>query len=356
MIYPSNTYQNAIHGVMGRILHYWNKKTKTWEEIPRPDPVHLAKTFAYELREFASYSYPLPRMSLDAYLATVSGKRRKRYERAKPQAELGRDWGFPNQFVKLEAANASKPGPHVPRVITDPGPTYNMLLGTFIKPIEHHVFRMFANLEVYPPIMKGINSAATAELFHLKWSRFADPIAIGGDGSRFDAHTSPEIQSVLEHQVYYNFYPGDPVLEKLLKSSLKRKVVFRTVDGILRYTLQSRGSGDHNTGVGNTIISYTCLRTWRRMCGVDFEISVNGDDWTVIMERVDEWKFRNGCVDYYLSLGYRMVLEDTVDIFEKIDFCQTHPVKTENGHLMVRDFNLARVKDSNTFRVRSREE
>jgi hypothetical protein len=63
----------------------------------------------------------------------------------------------------------------------------------------------------------------------------------------------------------------------------------------------------------------------------------NGDDGVVIMEKQDEHKF-DGFHDYCKELGYFMKMEKPVYHIEHITFCQSRPVLTGKGYVMVRQF------------------
>jgi hypothetical protein len=70
----------------------------------------------------------------------------------------------------------------------------------------------------------------------------------------------------------------------------------------------------------------------------------NGDDCTIIIEKCDLHKM-DGFHEFAKSCGYYMVIEEPVSQMEKIDFCQTRPIRTAKGVIMVRNFPLAAAKD-----------
>lgn len=62
----------------------------------------------------------------------------------------------------------------------------------------------------------------------------------------------------------------------------------------------------------------------------------NGDDCVVFLERAHEAQFRAGVVEWCTRFGFRMEVEPTVDVFERIEFCQMHPVLGPDGYRMMR--------------------
>jgi hypothetical protein len=80
--------------------------------------------------------------------------------------------------------------------------------------------------------------------------------------------------------------------------------------------------------------------------GVDIRFINNGDDCVVFMERWHEQGFVEGLDAWFLEMGFRMTREPTVDQLEDVEFCQMRPIKVATGWTMVRNFDVAREKDS----------
>jgi len=79
--------------------------------------------------------------------------------------------------------------------------------------------------------------------------------------------------------------------------------------------------------------------------GIHVSLANNGDDCVVIMETADLDKFTGGLDEWFLEMGFSMKVECPVYEIEHIEFCQTHPVWTPNGYVMVRNFPKALSKD-----------
>jgi acylphosphatase len=85
--------------------------------------------------------------------------------------------------------------------------------------------------------------------------------------------------------------------------------------------------------------------SYATMLGIDCELANNGDDCVVIMEQGDEAKFREALSGWFRKRGFAMTVEETVDEFERIEFCQTHPVQLSTGWRMVRNLSAILQKD-----------
>lgn len=348
-VWPSNNGNNASQGVAARILAV--KGEGGWVPPVKPS-VDLRERFRPLLKEFAYYTTHVLPMTDDQYIESLDNSRKSRYRNA--WIKQGR-MGKAQQFVKLEPADQSKKIP-VARIITDPGPLYNMTIGLYVKPLEKAIFNSLTEWLGYPVVLKGFNAVEQARHIRDSWDSFADPVCISGDASRFDAHTGVPIRRDLELEVYALFLKGDLRILTLMRRYLSTDVVCRTRDQVLKYRMSSRKSGEHNTGLGNSVITVFMVILWCNSKHINFRLHNNGDDWFVIINRVDINTFLSGSLDYFRSNGYSMVLEKPVFDFEEIDFCQTKPVMGPSGYVMVRDPRKALVKDLQTHRVRSPKE
>lgn len=345
-VWPRNNGNNASQGVAARILAV---KGKNGWVVPKQPSVDLRERFKHLLREFSYYATQVHPMTDEQYIDSLDNSRKSRYRNAwflKPKI------GKAQQFVKLEPADITKKEP-VARIITDPGPTYNMTIGLYVKPMEKAVFSALSEWLGYPVVLKGFNSAEQARHIRDSWEVFANPVCVSGDASRFDAHTGVAIRRDLELEVYRLFLRGDDKILKMMEGYLSTDVVCRTRDQVLTYRMNSRKSGEHNTGLGNSVITVFMVIKWCRDKNVDFRLHNNGDDWFVILESKTLSWFLDGALDYFSTNGYSMVLEEPVYEFEQIEFCQTKPVMGPLGYVMVRDPRKALVKDLQTYRVRT---
>lgn len=255
-------------------------------------------------------------------------------------------------FVKGEAVKltAAKPDP-APRVIQPRSPRYNVLVGRYLRPLEHKVYDAIA-LAFHeagisggsPVVFKGINSEQAAQIMREKWDRFHRPRGMGSDATRFDQHVGPQALD-WEHSVYVRCYRGSPELASLLKLQIDNLGFVRASDGALKYKVKGcRMSGDMNTSLGNCLIMCGLVYAFAREHGLKLELANNGDDCQIICEAKDiptVAKFG----PWALKFGFQMVMEPAVEEFEHLEFCQTKPVFMGGAWRMCRDPSKALSKD-----------
>lgn len=251
-------------------------------------------------------------------------------------------------FVKAEKINLTKKGDPAPRVISPRSPRYNVEVGRYLKPIEERVYKAIGKVFGMKTVFKGLNARQSGQLMADKWGRFKRPVAVGLDASRFDQHVSKQALS-WEHKQYIKCFPrGKRQLGRLLSWQLANKCVGFCSDGKLKYVTDGgRMSGDVNTALGNCLLMCAMVWSYCKSVGLNsFELANNGDDCVVVMECGDLSKFMSGVDGFFLKLGFTMVVEEPVYELEQIDFCQTRPVWTDAGYIMVRDPRCAISKDS----------
>jgi hypothetical protein len=198
-------------------------------------------------------------------------------------------------------------------------------------------------------IMKGLNASQVAQAIVAKCDRYGEFVFVGMDASRFDQHVSVPMLR-WEHSVYKLFFFGTKVLRRLswiLDLQLFNKGFAYFADGIVKYTTEgSRMSGDMNTGLGNCLIMCALLWTYFNQLGIQYEVINNGDDCGIIFEKRNLNKFnKQHCIDWFLTMGFKMAIEDPVFVIEEIEFCQSHPVSVDGDWIMVRNVEAATTKD-----------
>jgi len=246
-------------------------------------------------------------------------------------------------FLKAEKINFSAKVDPAPRVIQPRDPRYNVEVGRYLKVFEHTVYDGYEKTFGYPVMLKGRNATQQATAFRESWDSFVDPVAVGLDASRFDQHVSVDALK-FEHR-FYNAKFQSAELRELLKWQLFTKGIGRAKDGHVRYTVHgSRMSGDMNTALGNCIIMASIVLAYFEHVGIEARLHNNGDDCTVICERKN-FHLMSGIDQWFTEFGFKLTQEPVVDVFERIEFCQTHPVWTESGWRMVRNPFTAMSKD-----------
>nr|UQB76128.1 RNA polymerase [Flumine tombus-like virus 14] len=287
------------------------------------------------------------------FVQSYEGRKRTVYEEA--LVELREGYGTIEEdaqvhvFIKNEKTDRTTKQDPVPRVISPRSPKYNLRVGRFLKKIEHRVFKAIGDLFEHPTVMKGYDIHRTASLMREKWEMLDNPVAIGLDASRFDQHVSIEALQ-FEHSMYMDWFATkkDRVkLARLLRLQEKNHCVGYTPDGIIKYTTEgTRMSGDMNTSLGNCILMCGMIWTFLRERGIKGHLANNGDDCVVFVEKRDLEKFSIGLSDWFIKLGFNMVVEEPVQEFEQIEFCQTKPIFDGISWVMCRNPHTAIPKDA----------
>jgi hypothetical protein len=144
-----------------------------------------------------------------------------------------------------------------------------------------------------------------------------------------------------EHSIYESAYPGDARLKKLLRAQLMNKGSFRAPDGRVSYQRQGgRMSGDINTSLGNVLVMSSMCFCYAKAIGLqNFEFIDDGDDCGFIVESEQLEQLRAPLKEWFLQLGFEMTVEEPVYELEKVVFCQSQPVWTPQGYVMVRQLS-----------------
>lgn len=337
-VHDNNT-KNFVRGVSERVF-----AVESQGELvppPRPNPGHFEEVMGHFRRQYGHGVVVTTPWSHDEFVATYEGRRATIYQAAVESLRtepVNRRDAFSSSFLKAEKIGFYLKGDPAPRLIHPRDPRYNVEVGVFLKKIEHDVYRNVDRVWGGPTILKGYNARQVGGIMHDKWSSFKKPVAIGLDASRFDQHVSVDALR-FEHSVYLQHFAGIDRnrLRMLLGWQLRTPCFGRASDGRVKYTVEGmRFSGDMNTGMGNCLLMSGMVWSWAKHCGVDVKLANNGDDCTVILEQTDMARFLEGMCDWFRGLGFTMKVEQPVYDMERIEFCQTHPIWTPEGWVMVR--------------------
>lgn len=332
-VHDSNL-RNAVRGIVERVL-------LNADLVPPPDiadgAIHRLDKFARHLDALAS---PTARLTREEFVGMYKGRKMWAYLEAARSLEADhlteRD-AYIKAFIKAEKINFTKKSDPAPRIIQPRDPRYNVELGRYLKHLEPRIFKTIRKVFGGHTVFKGMNALETGRRLRAKWDRFADPVGIGLDASRFDQHVRPG-HLRWEHARYQQWYPGDAYLKWILSMQLKNRGVAHCNDGSVRYVVDGcRMSGDMNTSLGNCLLMCALVWSYCDELQLQFELANNGDDCVVIVERRDVHRFTSGLKQWFLEMGFTMKVEEPVDQFERVEFCQAHPIWTPEGWIMVRD-------------------
>lgn len=345
----NNNLVNLTRGIRERVFAV--ESGGRLMQPPRPDPGFLARELATEARKLDGLAPPTTRYTYDEFVDTYTGRRRSIYQAAVASLAslpVHRRDASSKAFLKAEKiAFYAKEDP-APRLIHPRDPRYNVEVGRFVKRIEHGVYHAVDQMWGERTILKGYNAADVARILRRKWDRFDRPVAIGLDASRFDQHVSVDALK-WEHDRYLAYFVGHDreELARLLSWQLSTKCFARCDDGRIKYTVEGmRFSGDMNTGLGNCLLMSSMVHAWCRQQGIDAELGNNGDDCALILDarQVGQLNIDAMC-QWFRKLGFTMKVEEVVDVFERIEFCQSNPVWAGDAWVMCRKHRHAMAKD-----------
>lgn len=334
---------NLVRGVAERVLY--NSVDGVLVPVMKPKDDVFKRL--YPLRNMVLRNTPSTTVvAREDYPMLYSGRKRAIYESAVQSLSAKacqRSDSYCSTFVKAEKINFSSKVDPAPRVIQPRSPRYNVEVGRYLKCFEKSVFGGFAKTFGYDVILKGLNAEGVAKQLRENWTHFRKPVAIGLDASRFDQHVS--VDALKFEHTFYNMKFQSPELARLLSWQLRNKGFGRCDDGFVKYETDGcRMSGDINTGLGNCIIMCSIVLEYFKVHNLKARLSNNGDDCIVICESHDLYKL-DGIDAWFREFGFKLTREPTVDVFERVEFCQTQPVFTGCGWRMVRNPFTASSKD-----------
>jgi len=341
------TLSNTMRGVVERIftVDYGNGPQKPYpqsEEGFRSATRHAWRYISRNISDISKYS-------VDQFIGHYDDARiRRRYQQAFASLAVlpvNRRDSNVKAFVKAEKTNFSAKRDPAPRIISPRDARYNLEVGLFVKPIEGALYKRLNEMCGGTTVMKGLNSVEVGKAVEEIWNSFSNPVAVAFDAKRFDQHTGRAALR-FEQRVYAAHYHGGEKDEfkRLLKWQLESRCRSYMDEGVLKYKMGIRASGDMNTGLGTCLIACSLVHSFCVDAKLNYRLINNGDDCVLVLEQCDLHKL-DGLFEHCKSAGYHMELEEPVYRMEHIDFCQSHPIPTARGVTMVRQYPESIAKD-----------
>lgn len=290
----------------------------------------------------SKFSRKVPRMSADEYIALYAGNKRKIYEKAKrslAHEPINVKDSWIKGFVKKDKFDLSQKPDQVPRLIQPRTPRYNLELGRFVKPMEKVIYEEINEMYGHTVVMKGLNAEERGKILKSHWDDIPDPVCVMLDQARFDQHTRKQAIRY-EHKSYMNHVEtkDKAKLHRLLQWQLETRGTIYTKEGKIKYRMKDgvRCSGDTTTSLGNMILMADMMYEYIIKKKIQYRFFLDGDDGGLIVSRKDLHLIFD-LVDWFATLGYVTILEEAVDTFEQINFCQSNPVWNGERYIMCRN-------------------
>jgi len=338
----NNSIANLTRGVGERVLFTNNRLDKP---IIPVDGIFVNRLASYREQLVNDIGFQSP-VTHQQFVDFYKGPRKLIYQRAVDGLVMEpvrhRD-AYLKTFVKAEKLNFNVKYDPAPRVIQPRNPRYNVEVGCYLRPLEKKIYDAIDNIFQSPTIMSSYNAFKQAAVLKEKWDSFSNPVCIGLDASRFDQHVSKQALE-FEHTVYDSIFHSKK-LRMLLKMQLFNRGIARASDGWFTYEKEgSRMSGDMNTSMGNKLLMCFMAKYYLSTLNFRCEFANNGDDCLIFTERKN-LKGLDDMEKIFESFGFNIVRETPVTEFERIEFCQTKPVKCNGIWRMVRNVTTCLTKD-----------
>lgn len=274
------------------------------------------------------------RGSRSAYVATFTDSRRHGYASAALSLETEplseKDFGS-TVFPKTEKTEKA------PRVIIYRGLRFNVELGCYLKLNEHKIYQGINRIFRHRVVMKGRSLIQRALAVVSSTEEIGpDWVAVMLDISKCDAHTSREAM-LFEHSVYKALFPGDTYLAWLLSAQVDLRASTR--GGPTKVVVKKRGhrcSGDVNTSLGTVVVVIGIFWHYARLHLKKFRMLNDGDDTVLFIPRADLAALKGTIGGFFADFGFAMRVDGVADEIERVDFCQSRPVRTVHGWTMCR--------------------
>lgn len=337
----NNSADNILRGLGERL--YMVPTGDGFAPPPRPVEFDCGDYAERVIRKMPKFTEPI---DAEEFVLLYNGPKQRRYraamERVADEGGITEKHARISLFIKDEKVQSWTKVDPAPRLISPRTPEYCLELGRYIKPIEHLLYKAVARVWGDVTICKGLNFNQRGQLLREKWDSFLNPVAIGLDASRFDQHVST-LALQWEHSIYLGCYVGrQRYFRWLLRQQLKNEGECYVDDKHISYSVEGgRMSGDMNTALGNCLIMTGIIWHMLQTLGVRGKLANDGDDCVLIVEREDVPAVVQCIPEFCRARGFSMKVEEPVETFEEIEFCQCHPVWNGDGWTMCR--NIAKV-------------
>lgn len=353
---PNNDIESVAHAVLERV--FFVKKPDGFKTAPKPYDLecfpdvedadirrimareyvqHTTKSFRSKMKSLIDLSGQVSPMTNEEFLSCYGGAKLRVYQAAVESLNT-QMFSAQDCVVKTFTKDEYRKPGGAPRAIQPRSPRFNVMLGRYIKHLEHSVFenidKIFDATGSHKTVAKGMNMIERGNTISDMWDSFSDPVAIGLDASRFDQHINSLLLEI-EHDIYRSMStgntPGDGLvsLNRLLAAQTLNKGKYQGVDGTIKYQVEgNRMSGDMNTSLGNVIIMCTLMYSYLEYKGLLSKAKLlnDGDDCVLIMNRKDSDIFREGMEYWFRRVGITMCYDGIYTQKEQIEFCQAKPV------------------------------
>jgi hypothetical protein len=256
-------------------------------------------------------------------------------------------------FLKFEKDVRSQKPNRIPRVILPPRPTYTVETGRFVHGMEKLIYRMVDEMFGFPVVSKGRNYRQVAQIIIDHWQQFARPCAVDCDVSKMDQSITKEILEMIFDLLGKCAGVDEAYLRRILQWTAETRVKGRADDGFFDYQQEGTLSSGmcYTSLVGVLVVTGAVYLFWKRT-GIKIRLVDAGDDFTLFFDAKDLPIVQTELSEEFRRLGLTLEVGEPVHDVERIEFCQTHPIKVGGEYLMVRNARAAAAKDAVSLKRR----
>lgn len=254
-------------------------------------------------------------ITIQEFLKDKKGKLATRYRNAYNKLYNNnydlKDISRMSAFIKSEKYNDESKSP---RFIMGRDPMFNLLYGLYTTPMEHAFTKL-------PQVAKGKNFLERGRMFaDMQGGWFLE-----NDFSKFEGSQRLEVL-VIEKMLFKELLTPDEYKEYQLCWREKMTKKGYTQKGI-KFSFQGcRGSGDMDTGLGNTLLNYVAMKYFLIKNGVPSDkFIVDGDDSVASIPA----SYRQ-YVNYFLDFGFDAKLMIKRD-YHDVEFCSSNFIQITPG-------------------------
>jgi hypothetical protein len=252
--------------------------------------------------------------SIHNFISGKKGKLRTRYLEALHKIksdgfDLKKDSGI-KMFIKNERYNEVKP----PRAIMGRDPKFNIMYSMYTTPLEEAMQHL-------PQIMKGENFLGRGKKFAAIMSKIYAEI----DYSKFEGSQRAKLLELVEWYILKRLYPEDDLIRQLFKAKLAKDGT--TCNGVKFSFFGTRGSGDMDTGLFNTILNWIACRRFEdyNNTGGKGRFIVDGDDGVIGINNENAT-----FIDTAKSFGFDAKIFKRMD-YHDVEFCSSKFIEISHG-------------------------
>jgi hypothetical protein len=273
------------------------------------------------------------RMSLSKFMSNKKGKLLGRYDDAckrilKKGFNIWKDNDI-NAFIKNEIYDEDKP----PRMIMGRNTKFNLLYGQFTTSLEEAMLHL-------PQISKGKNFIQRGQQFY---ERVLNKVMLECDFSKYESTQRIELLRDIELGIWKRLLSQKDyeLIEIIFKSKMEKRGF--TYNGVYFSFWGCRGSGDMDTGLFNTLLTYVACKYFIKINGVQGDFMCDGDDNGMGFNEDKEF------VDTFKNFGFDAKIIKRYD-YHDFDYCSGKFIQYQPGKFIYVQNLVKLMKNIGIFR------